>query len=276
VRCWLRRNELRAWLTYMRVQQRLGYEMNRELTDLGRRGAGLHALAGYTAIGAATGESARARRASPRPRRSRFTSKPNRTRFGRGGGPLPPSFAGARLPGAMLQDRLEPRATEGRAIRPGENPYVRRRNLLLKMELRSSPECLCVVRGAVEQLAERLGFPERERRAVVLAIDEALTNVIRHAYAGDPERPIEVSFRRIRALWGGASREALEIVLVDRGRRIDRAKLHGRALEDERPGGRGLHLIRENMDAVEFRRAVGRNRLRLVKLLPVPRPPRDP
>jgi DNA-binding MarR family transcriptional regulator len=28
---WLRRNELRVWLAYMRVQQRLGYEMNRQL-----------------------------------------------------------------------------------------------------------------------------------------------------------------------------------------------------------------------------------------------------
>jgi anti-sigma regulatory factor (Ser/Thr protein kinase) len=99
------------------------------------------------------------------------------------------------------------------------------------MELPSSPESLCVVRGAVAQLTERLGFPEPECRAVVLALDEALTNVIRHAYAGHPERPIEVSFRRIRAPWRGASREALEIVLVDQGRKIDRTKLRGRALE---------------------------------------------
>jgi DNA-binding MarR family transcriptional regulator len=28
---WLRRNELRAWLAFMRVQQRIGYEMNRQL-----------------------------------------------------------------------------------------------------------------------------------------------------------------------------------------------------------------------------------------------------
>ena len=28
---WLRRNELRTWLAYMRLQQRLGYEMNRQL-----------------------------------------------------------------------------------------------------------------------------------------------------------------------------------------------------------------------------------------------------
>ena len=150
------------------------------------------------------------------------------------------------------------------------------RDLLLKMELRSHPEGLCIVRGAVMQLTEMLGFSEPECRAVVLALDEALANVIRHAYAGNPKRPIEVSFRLIRAPWRGASRVALEIVLVDRGRKIDRGKLRGRALEDVRPGGLGLHFIRQNMDAVEFRRTAGRNRLRLVRFLRVRRPPRDP
>jgi len=153
--------------------------------------------------------------------------------------------------------------------------HVSRRDLLLKMELRSNPEALCVVRGALTQLTERLGFAEPECRAVVLGVDEALTNIIRHAYAGNAERPIEVSFRRIRAPWRGASREALEIVLVDRGRKVDRTKLRGRALEDLRPGGLGLHFIRESMDTVEFRRTDGRNRLRLVKFLRVPRPSRD-
>ena len=149
-------------------------------------------------------------------------------------------------------------------------------DLLLKMGLRSRPESLCIVRGAVMQLTEMLGFSEPECRAVVLALDEALANVIRHAYAGNPKRPIEVSFRLIRAPWRGASRAALEIVLVDRGRKIDRPKLRGRLLEDVRPGGLGLHFIRQNMDAVEFRRTAGRNRLRLVRFLRVPRPPRDP
>ena len=151
-----------------------------------------------------------------------------------------------------------------------------RRDLLLSMELKSRPECLCAVRGAVAQVAERLGFAEAECRAVVLALDEALANVIRHAYAGRPDRPIEVSLRRIRAPWRGASREGLEIVLLDRGRKIDRAKLSGRPLDEVRPGGLGLHFIRESMDAVEFRRIAGRNRLRLVRFLRVPRPPRDP
>ena len=147
------------------------------------------------------------------------------------------------------------------------------RSLLLRMELRSNPETLCAVRGAVAQLTERLGFSESECRAAVLGIDEALTNIIRHAYAGHPDRPIEVHFRRIRASLCGKSGEALEIVLEDRGKKVDRAKLCGRALEDVKPGGLGLHFIRESMDALEFRRKNGRNQLRLVKFLPIPDPP---
>jgi anti-sigma regulatory factor (Ser/Thr protein kinase) len=146
--------------------------------------------------------------------------------------------------------------------------------LLLKMELRSNPETLCVVRGAVAQLAEKFGFPEPDCRAVVLGIDEALTNIIRHAYGGAAEQPIEVIFRRIQEPWQGANREGLEIVLMDRGKKVDSAKLEGRALEDVKPGGLGLHFIRETMDAVEFRHADGRNHLRLVKFLSVPEPRR--
>ena len=144
------------------------------------------------------------------------------------------------------------------------------RSLLLRMELRSNPETLCAVRGAVAQLTERLGFSESECRAAVLGIDEALTNIIRHAYAGHPDRPIEVHFRRIRVSLCGKSGEALEIMLEDRGKKVDRAKLCGRALEDVKPGGLGLHFIRESMDALEFRRKNGRNQLRLIKFLPIP------
>ena len=142
-----------------------------------------------------------------------------------------------------------------------------RGSLLLKMELRSNPEMLCVVRTALGQLAQTLGFPEQECRALVLAVDEALTNIIRHAYQGKAEQPIEASFRRIPEAQDGAHEAALEIVLEDRGVAVDHHKLCGRALEDVRPGGLGLHFIRECMDTVEFRRSWGRNQLRLVKLL---------
>ena len=142
-----------------------------------------------------------------------------------------------------------------------------RGSLLLKMELRSNPEMLCVVRNALGQLTQEFGFPEQECRAVVLAVDEALTNIIRHAYQGKEDQPIEASFWRIQAARDGARGTALEIVLEDRGVAVEREKLCGRELEDVRPGGLGLHFMRECMDTVEFRRRLGRNQLRLVKLL---------
>jgi anti-sigma regulatory factor (Ser/Thr protein kinase) len=140
------------------------------------------------------------------------------------------------------------------------------------MEVPSNPEMLCVVRNALGELAAKLGFSEPECRAVVLAVDEAMTNIIRHAYLGDAERPIEAFFRRIHVPRDGQSKDALEIVLEDRGVTANPKKLCGRALEDVRPGGLGLHFIRESMDTVEFSRRWGRNRLRLVKFLPMQRP----
>jgi serine/threonine-protein kinase RsbW len=144
---------------------------------------------------------------------------------------------------------------------------VSRSSLLLRMELRSNPEMLCVVRNALGVLAAKLGFSEAECHAVVLAVDEALTNIIRHAYLGDPERSIEASFHRIHSPRDGESEDALEIVLEDSGATADPEKMCGRALEDVRPGGLGLHFIRECMDTVEFSHSSGRNQLRLVKIL---------
>ena len=135
---------------------------------------------------------------------------------------------------------------------------------------------LCVVRNALGQLAATLGFSEPECHAVVLAVDEALTNIIRHAYLGDAERPIEASFRRIRVLRDGKPEDALEILLEDRGVTANPKKMCGRALEDVRPGGLGLHFIRKCMDTVEFSRKWGRNQLRLVKILNVRHPRKTP
>lgn len=146
------------------------------------------------------------------------------------------------------------------------------RSPLLNLELQSNPEMLCVVRHALGQLAEILGFSSAECRAVVLAVDEALTNIIKHAYGGEDGRPIRASFRRIEVPQDGKQRKALEIVLVDRGKKIERAKWCGRPLEEVRPGGLGLHLINESMDAVEFHRKFGKNHLRLIKFLDVRTP----
>lgn len=148
---------------------------------------------------------------------------------------------------------------------------MKRNGLLLKLELQSNPEMLGVVRHALGQLAETLGFSSAACRAVVLAVDEALTNIIRHAYSGENGHPIRAWFRRIDFHEGRTPRKALEIVLEDCGKKVDGARLCGRPLEEVRPGGLGLHFINECMDSVEFRRRLGKNQLRLIKVLGVPR-----
>ena len=142
-----------------------------------------------------------------------------------------------------------------------------RRDLLLKIELLSNPNVLSVVRGAVERVAETVGFAAPECRSVVRAVDEALSNVMRHCYCGRLDQPIELYFRRLRRRSKSGRKEGLEVLLCDRGPAVDRAKLRGHTPGTLRPGGLGLHFIRQAMDAVEYKRVGRTNRLRLVKYL---------
>ena len=150
---------------------------------------------------------------------------------------------------------------------PEKRNFEPNRGLLLKLELRSNPNLLCVIRGAVERLTEVFGFSAPERRSVTRAVDEAVCNVMRHAYCGHLNKPIALYFRRVQRRSKGLLNEGLEVLLWDRGPAIDTAKLCGRQLDEIRPGGLGLHFIRQAMDTVEFSRVGRTNQLRLVKYL---------
>jgi anti-sigma regulatory factor (Ser/Thr protein kinase) len=127
----------------------------------------------------------------------------------------------------------------------------------------------------VAQLAEVIGFSAAECRSVTRAVDEALSNIIRHAYKGLPERTIQVSLSRIETRNNGKRREGVEILLEDRGRAVDPTKLRARPLDEVKPGGLGLHFIRQSMDTVQYKRSGRINRLRLSKYLDYRNAPRD-
>ena len=145
---------------------------------------------------------------------------------------------------------------------------MNRKGWLLRLELPSNPEILCVVRSAVMRLTEEMGFPAEECRGLTRAVDEALANIIRHAYDSRPEQPIELLCRRLQNRAGKKQRAGLEIVLVDHGAAADRKKLFGRSLDDVRPGGLGLHFIEDAVDVMQYTSHARRNQLRLVKYLP--------
>lgn len=139
------------------------------------------------------------------------------------------------------------------------------RAFLLKLELRSHPTLLCVIRGALEPLMEMLGFSGEHNRAIIRAVDEAVSNIMRHSYHGRLDQPIEVYCNRVERHTNGETEEGVEILLFDCGPAVDTTKLEARPLDEIKPGGLGLHIIRGSMDTVQYKRAGRLNRLRLVK-----------
>jgi serine/threonine-protein kinase RsbW len=139
------------------------------------------------------------------------------------------------------------------------------RAFLLKLELRSHPTLLCVIRGALEPLMEMMGFSAEHSREIIRAVDEAVANIMRHSYHGRLDQPIEVYCNRLQRRTNGEVEQGVEILLFDCGPAVDTTKLEARPLDEIRPGGLGLHIIRRSMDTVEYKRAGRLNRLRLVK-----------
>jgi anti-sigma regulatory factor (Ser/Thr protein kinase) len=135
----------------------------------------------------------------------------------------------------------------------------------VRLHVSSLPAHLPVVRGAIEKVCELLGFADEETGSIVLSVDEAMTNVIRHAYGGDTDQPIEVELTAL----GEDRPDALRIRLRDYGKVVDRSKIKPRKLDDIRPGGLGVHIMMECMDVVDYSPAEGGGtRLTMVKTVP--------
>jgi len=106
---------------------------------------------------------------------------------------------------------------------------------------------MSILRGVVEQLATVAGFSEKDCRSITLAIDEACTNIIRHAYQSRDDGRIELLCRE--------HDDRVEFILTDYGRPVDLARLRSRSLDEVREGGLGTHFIRAIMDVAEYGRA---------------------
>jgi serine/threonine-protein kinase RsbW len=92
-----------------------------------------------------------------------------------------------------------------------------------------------------------------------LCLEEVLSNVIRHGYAGQPGRPILVHF-------ASSPRDGYFTFVVE-----DEAPLFDplavpeppvpRSLDETRVGGNGIRLLRHFADALEYRSTPAGNRL---------------
>jgi len=134
----------------------------------------------------------------------------------------------------------------------------------LVLRVPSRTEFLALVRDVTRRMAELAGFDAAQAEQLALAVDEASTNVIEHAYAGARDRAFEVRFDDRGA--------ELRIDVVDDGATVDPRSMPtvdlARYATERRTGGLGVHLMGRIMDSVTFRRAARRNVCCLVKRKP--------
>jgi serine/threonine-protein kinase RsbW len=119
------------------------------------------------------------------------------------------------------------------------------------------------VREFVNSRALDFGFDEKEVSEITLAVDEACTNVIKHAYHGNPETEFEIKII--------ASGNEFEIVVRDWGNSFDPEKVPVPDIKEKirkhTGGGLGIFLMRKLMDAVEYRGGSTVNEVRLIRYL---------
>ncbi|MBL8761417.1 MAG: ATP-binding protein [Phycisphaerae bacterium] len=135
----------------------------------------------------------------------------------------------------------------------------------IRIEMQSNPQYLAGARELISGVCRRIGFTEMCTSQIALAVDEALCNVMRHGYDKQTDRPIWVS------LWPDthAGKPEITIVIEDEARHVDPCQIKGRDLDDVKPGGLGVHIIREVMDRAEYEKRPGRGmKLTMVKKQP--------
>jgi serine/threonine-protein kinase RsbW len=131
----------------------------------------------------------------------------------------------------------------------------------LRLSIPSQTAYLALVRDVTRKMAEAAGFPDGTGERLALAVDEATTNVIEHAYGGDPQQEVEVHIED--------RGPEFRVELIDTGRMVDPRTVPRVDLEkyvsERRTGGLGVHLMEKIMDSVTFRRSARRNICSLVK-----------
>lgn len=124
----------------------------------------------------------------------------------------------------------------------------------------SQAKYLSVVRAATVNIGKLYGMDEPVIEDVKLAVDEACSNVIKHAYKGNPSRKIVVKYRAIQ--------DRFEVIIEDSGMKGRMELMKGRSLDDIRPGGLGIHFIKRVFDVFEFdEKKKDGNRLILIKYM---------
>ena len=128
---------------------------------------------------------------------------------------------------------------------------------LHQLTFKARASALAESRRQLAEVLTQAGCAASEIQAIVIAVNEACTNIIRHAYHGDSSETIR--------LLVDVSADRVSFELLDHATPIDLANISGRPLGELRPGGLGLSFINQLMQDVRYshRTDESGNRLRM-------------
>ena len=128
-----------------------------------------------------------------------------------------------------------------------------------KITFLGEPSQLAEIRDGAREFLAGAGFNEEDEARIVMALDEACTNIIRHAHEGFV-KPVRLEMKWLK--------DRLRFVLRDYGRPFDPLRIPSQDIQFTTPGGLGVFIIREVFDFVEYTPQVRGTRLTLEKRLP--------
>jgi serine/threonine-protein kinase RsbW len=131
-------------------------------------------------------------------------------------------------------------------------------SLPLTLTIPSDLRHIALARGFVEAVCQAAGLDQGTTNAVVLATNEATSNIIRHAHRDHPEASIQIQCR--------LDQGHIEVCLLDEGEPFNLASVPHLDPSEIRLGGRGVFLMRTLMDELNCHpRGERGNTLRMVK-----------
>lgn len=127
--------------------------------------------------------------------------------------------------------------------------------------VQASTERLSEVRDFVAEHAQAFGFEEDDIADIRLAVDEAFTNIIKHAYDNVDGKSVKISLTHNSDTFG--------ISLFDSGKSFSLENYEKpdirEKIKKKKRGGVGVYLIQSLMDKVTYRHDGAKNEIRMTK-----------
>ncbi|MFZ3201460.1 MAG: ATP-binding protein [Candidatus Acidiferrales bacterium] len=129
-----------------------------------------------------------------------------------------------------------------------------------RLTLRSRLSDMAQLPTWIEGLASRYAIPDDAQFAMNLCLEEVVSNVIRHGYGPEADRPVTVRFT--------TPREGYCVIVVEdeapRFNPLDAPELPALGPGEEfRVGGQGIRLLRRFAETLEYEPTANGNRLRM-------------